>query len=197
MATRKTKMYKEVQKISSHILDAKKYYFNETINDHRLKQHMNGLHTDRYFDFLVDISNGESVEDISRRAGQTNLSWLLDELMKSSDFFPSVKQILDVAKPKEETPRDKAEAFVELMLSGLAASGNINDRVGESNYSFWKKHTGVDRFAIASGAVDPRFMRGTWIDTFEQIYKGQNVLQLVERNDELTLAGRIEPTEPA
>lgn len=128
---------------------------------------------------------------------QTNLSWLLDELMKSSDFFPSVKQILDVAKPKEETPRDKAEAFVELMLSGLAASGSINDRVGESNYSFWKKHTGVDRFAIASGAVDPRFMRGTWIDTFERIYKGQNVLQLVERKGELTLAGRIEPTEPA
>lgn len=110
-----------------------------------------------------------------------NLKTLMEEIVLSSEFFPSAKEIKERVKGKTQTPRQLAEEFVDRMITILQGSGNAYEQAGPENYRLWKEHVGIVRFDLQN-IGDPKFYRGQWVDRMERAFTGKSEMPALPTN---------------
>lgn len=87
---KQSKIYKGASRVAPYIMYAKEYYFNEAMNDWREKQSRLGINHIKNFDYLLDIHNGMTVDDVALCTGQTKHALelkLLNTILKVENFI--------------------------------------------------------------------------------------------------------------
>lgn len=87
---RQSRIYKDAERVAPYIVYAKEYYFNEAMNDWRLKQSVMNMRQITSFDYLLDIHNGMTVLEVATCTGQTKHALelkLLNTILKVENFI--------------------------------------------------------------------------------------------------------------